>query len=314
MSDPVNFAITEFSEVALAQRDDVRLLMMANVHYARIGDVWKHLPLAEVLSIERPGRYWESHAGSSTYPLTRSPERDYGVFYFLEHANLSSALKSSAYRRLLEPCERGSTPPTYPGSPLIALKLLKGAGEHFVFCDVDGASLANIAEDARALRVSAGRVRLVHGDGIPALEEELAGLAEGEASGTFLHVDPYRPLERERGGESPLGLFARAAEQGVGCMLWHGFDSRDARAVVPDALRKRIAGHAWYGEVCLHAEDLSEVGFDPGVLGCGVVVCNVGQEALAACSHLGEGLAHAYASARLPNGRDDALEFEEDTF
>jgi 23S rRNA A2030 N6-methylase RlmJ len=310
----VNFAITEFSEVALAQRDDVRLLMMANVHYARIGDVWKHLPLAEVLSIERPGRYWESHAGSSTYPLTRSPERDYGVFYFLEHANLSSALKSSAYRRLLEPCERGSTPPTYPGSPLIALKLLKGAGEHFVFCDVDGASLANIAEDARALRVSAGRVRLVHGDGIPALEEELAGLAEGEASGTFLHVDPYRPLERERGGESPLGLFARAAEQGVGCMLWYGFDSRDARAVVPDALRKRIAGHAWYGEVCLHAEDLSEVGFDPGVLGCGVVVCNVGQEALAACSHLGEGLAHAYASARLPNGRDDALEFEEDTF
>jgi 23S rRNA A2030 N6-methylase RlmJ len=314
MSDPVNFAITEFSEVALAQRDDVRLLMMANVHYARIGDVWKHLPLAEVLSIERPGRYWESHAGSSTYPLTRSPERDYGVFYFLEHANLSSALKSSAYRRLLEPCERGSTPPTYPGSPLIALKLLKGAGEHFVFCDVDGASLANIAEDARALRVSAGRVRLVHGDGIPALEEELAGLAEGEASGTFLHVDPYRPLERERGGESPLGLFARAAEQGVGCMLWHGFDSRDARAVVPDALRKRIAGHACYGEVCLHAEDLSEVGFDPGVLGCGVVVCNVGQEALAACSHLGEGLAHAYASARLPNGRDGALEFEEDTF
>jgi hypothetical protein len=28
---------------------------MANVHYARIGDVWKHLPLAEVLTIERPG-------------------------------------------------------------------------------------------------------------------------------------------------------------------------------------------------------------------------------------------------------------------
>jgi hypothetical protein len=57
---------------------------MANVHYARIGDVWKHLPLAEVLTIERPGRYWESHAGSSSYPLTRSPQRDYGVFLFLE--------------------------------------------------------------------------------------------------------------------------------------------------------------------------------------------------------------------------------------
>ena len=303
-----------FSEVAKAQRDDVRLLAMANVHYARIGDVWKHLPLAEVLGIECPGRYWESHAGSSTYPLTHSPERDYGVFLFLERAGRSSALKGSAYRRLLDPCERGMTPQTYPGSPLIAIRLLGSAGGRFVFCDLDGASLASIAEDARALRVSAGRVRLVHGDGIPALEEELAGLAEGEASGTFLHVDPYRPLEPEHGGKSPLGLYVRAAERGVGCMLWYGFDSRDARAVVPDALRKRTAGHAWYGEVCLHAEDLSEVGFDPGVLGCGVVVCNVGQEALAACSRLGEGLASAYACARLPNGRDGALEFEEGTF
>ena len=36
------FALTEFSEVALGQRDDVRLLAMTNVHYARIGDVWNH--------------------------------------------------------------------------------------------------------------------------------------------------------------------------------------------------------------------------------------------------------------------------------
>jgi hypothetical protein len=39
---------------------------MANVHYAKIGDGWKHLFLAEVLRIECPRRYWESHAGSSS--------------------------------------------------------------------------------------------------------------------------------------------------------------------------------------------------------------------------------------------------------
>jgi hypothetical protein len=96
--------------------------------------------------------------------------------------------------------------------------------------------------------------------------------------------------------------------------MWYGFDARGERAVVLDALRERIAGGAWYGEVSLRAEDLSEVGFDPGVLGCGVVMCNVGEEALAACSRLGEELAHAYAGARLPNGRDGALEFEEGNF
>jgi 23S rRNA (adenine2030-N6)-methyltransferase len=286
---------------------------MANVHYAKIGDVWKHLPLAGVLAIERPGRYWESHAGSSSYPLTRSPERDYGVFLFLERAGSSSALKGSAYRRLLYLRERGRTSPTYPGSPLIAMELLGDTAE-FVFCDLDGQSLATIAEDARALGVPTGRVRLVQGDGVSTLDGELAGLADDEASATFLHVDPYRPLEPGRGGETPLDLFARTAEQGVGCMLWYGFDARDARAVVPDALRKRIPGGAWYGEVCLRAEDLWEVGFDPGVLGCGVVVCNVGREALTACSRLGEGLVQAYAGARLPNGRDGSLEFQEGTF
>ena len=83
---------------------------MANVYYARIGDVWKHLPLAEVLRIERPGRYWESHSGSSSYPLTRSPEREYGVFLFLERADRSSALEGSAYTA-------GSSTPTSAAGP-----------------------------------------------------------------------------------------------------------------------------------------------------------------------------------------------------
>ena len=49
---------------------------------------------------------------------------------------------------------------------------------------------------------------------------------------------------------------------------------------------------------------------DPGGLGSSVMMCNVCQDALAA-SRLGEGLAHAYVGARLPNGHDGALEFEE---
>jgi hypothetical protein len=56
--------------------------------------------------------------------------------------------------------------------------------------------------------------------------------------------------------------------------------------------------------VSLLAEDLSELGFDPGVLGCGVVVRNVSEEALVACRRLGEELTSSYAGARLPNGRD----------
>jgi hypothetical protein len=235
---------------------------MANVHYARIGDVWKHLPLAEVLSIECPGRYWESHAGSSSYPLTRSPERDYGVFLFLERGPLVGleGFDLPPAPRLLRARQDA---PDLPGLAPDRHGTARGRRGRVVFCDLDGASLANIAEDARALGVPSGRVRLVQGDGVSTLEEELAGLSEGEASGTFLHVYPYHPLEPGRAGETPLGLFAHAAERGVGCMLWYGFDATSKRAAVLDALRERIAGGAWYGEVSLRRGSLG-VALRPG--------------------------------------------------
>lgn len=75
---------------------------MANVHYGTIGDIWKHLPLAEILAIETPTRYWESHAGSSHYVLTHSPERDYGIFYFAHAASQSELLSHAVYLHLLK--------------------------------------------------------------------------------------------------------------------------------------------------------------------------------------------------------------------
>jgi 23S rRNA (adenine2030-N6)-methyltransferase len=280
---------------------------MANVHYAKIGDVWKHLPLAEVLSIECPRRYWESHAGSSSYPLACSPERDYGAFAFMERSAHSPRLEGSAYARLLAHYGGGEEP-TYPGSPLIAMALLGEAAE-FLFCDLDTESLTTITDDARALGISSGRLRLVEGDGVSTLGRELLGLTE--AAGTFLLVDPYRPLQPNADGETPLGLFSHAVERGVGSMLWYGFDSeRDRDALLGD-LRDGIARRAWFGEVSLPATDLSEVGFDPGVLGCGVVLCNAGEEAFARVRELGAGLASAYAGVVLPNGRDGSLRFRE---
>ena len=158
-------------------------------------------------------------------------------------------------------------------------------------------------------------MRLVRGDGVQTLSGEIQELAEEEAARTFVHVDPYRPLEPGPDGGTPLGLFSRAAERGARCMLWYGFDSRRDRAGLLEALRGGLAGrNAWYGEVSLRAEDLSEVGYDPGVLGCGIVVYNVSREAIDACGRLSEGLIHAYAGVRLPNGRDGTLEFEEGTF
>ena len=71
---------------------------MVNIHYGNIGDIWKHLSLAEILAIEAPSRYWESHAGSSHYTLTHSPEREYGILYFARAASQSKLLNRGKAR------------------------------------------------------------------------------------------------------------------------------------------------------------------------------------------------------------------------
>ncbi len=91
---------------------------MANVHYGKIGDIWKHLPLTEILSIESPSLYWESHAGSSHYALTHSPERDYGIFHFAHSASQSEILNTAIYTQLLKGYEDNGQLRLYPGSPL----------------------------------------------------------------------------------------------------------------------------------------------------------------------------------------------------
>ncbi len=59
---------------------------MANRHFAAFGDVWKHLPLAEILRLKPPAHYWETHAGSAGYVLTESSTRLHGAIRFLAMA------------------------------------------------------------------------------------------------------------------------------------------------------------------------------------------------------------------------------------
>jgi len=75
---------------------------MANPHFGNLGDVWKHVALAEALASERPLNYWETHAGSATYLLSHSPARDYGAYYLLEGGRRSSILSQSPYYQELK--------------------------------------------------------------------------------------------------------------------------------------------------------------------------------------------------------------------
>jgi 23S rRNA A2030 N6-methylase RlmJ len=94
---------------------------VANRHFAKVADVWKHLPLAEVLSIDRPRSYWESHAGSATYEMIDDAERRYGVLRFLQVAPRHPALAGSHYLAILRSMGVSTGQlASYPGSGVSA--------------------------------------------------------------------------------------------------------------------------------------------------------------------------------------------------
>ncbi len=291
---------------------------MANPHFGNIGDVWKHLALAALLAGERPLKYWESHSGAARYILSTTPQRTYGIFYFLQNVDRSQVLRSSAYNNTLEDLEdmNGSVP-TYPGSPLLALMLLRTTAEAFVFCDVDEESLASIGECAAWVGVNERRVRCICGDGVGVLLEEIEATPEGDLLDTLVFIDPFDPLEGLEVEASPMDLFCTATSAGAKTVLWYGFRSGEERTRCWDAMLRTIRAYEidssgavlWCGEICLRDMDDPDFTFDPGVRGCGLLTANLGDEARKRCSDLGKELSRLYERATVPTGHSGAFDF-----
>ena len=115
---------------------------MANRHFGNIGDVWKHVVLAEVLEREPPGWYAETHAGSGAYPVVRSGGRAYGFLRFLEVAPRFPVLARSRYREVAASYAGGARG-LYPGSALLAMTML-GDAASYLLCDLDPESVTDL--------------------------------------------------------------------------------------------------------------------------------------------------------------------------
>jgi 23S rRNA A2030 N6-methylase RlmJ len=288
---------------------------VANRHFGKLGDVWKHLPLCEVLAHERPSLYAETHAGSAAYELTDDAERRYGVYRIR-----AAALSGSRYAAHLawaldgtldarEPAEERSG--VIPGSPLLAMLEL-GASSRYLLCDKDPDSTKDLTRWASRLDLH-GRVEAVTGDGMAAVAEKVLD-DRAVAASTVVHVDPYDPDAREPGSLSALELTARLITAGVRVVYWYGFDAPAERAWALDALHQASGAALWCGDMGVTAAD--GTARDDGDLGrattpgtgCGVVLANVGGATLDRCAALGSALARAYDGAPLPDGRPGRLD------
>jgi hypothetical protein len=249
-----------------------------NNHFAELGDVWKHLPLAEILRVDPPRAYWETHAGSASYPLTESPSRLHGALRFLSLAPYDPDLRSCAYLAALR-----HEPGVYPGSATLAMWSL-GASASYLFCDVDPRSAASLRDASGGLDV-----RVVDADGVSAIERE-AQLARVDARDVLVHIDPFEPFERlSRDSRTPVELAGWLADVGYRLVYWYGYDSVERRGWARDV----IAGLApdaelWCGDVLIPAS-LVYPGMS-GAWGCGVVLANATETETRICERLGRGL------------------------
>jgi hypothetical protein len=275
---------------------------MANRHFGKLADVWKHGVLLEVLGRQPPTRYAETHAGSAAYPMVADPERRFGVLRLLAVADDFPALAGSPYVAALRPyIEAGR----YPGSALLAMTVL-GDGCEYLLCDLDPVSAADLRRHAadRGLR----RCEVAERDGMATTAAWLAG---GPA---VVHIDPFEPFAGADGGRSAVQFAADVADQGHRLAYWYGYDQPAERAWAADEIGRLTDVPLWCGDI--QVLDATGAGH-PGHLGtattagtgAGVVLANVDADTVAACTALGEALAAAYADSTLPDGTPGRLAF-----
>ena len=290
---------------------------MANVYFGNSGDVWKHLAFAEIVATEQPLHVWESHAGSALYSLSPSPERDFGVYFFHEQAAKTAILRDSAYARILRELEPGGELHDYPGSPFLAMCLLKLGPADFVFCDKDKMSLADIERAASRLSINNARLRLIHGDGLSTVSQLGAELPTAEAASTVVHIDPYQPWRASSLGLNAFDLLCQLGDRGITCMLWTGYNTISQRDKWFQALQRATAkagtsaeGLAlWCGDVCFVGITDGQPSQSSPVISSLIIGSHLSARTRAACDELGHELARIYRFAPLADVRVAAIEY-----
>ncbi len=269
-----------------------------NHHFGELGDVWKHLPLAEILRLNPPRHYWETHAGSAGYPLTPSPSRRHGALRFLACAPDEPALQGCAYLQALR-----ARPDVYPGSPTLAIRAL-GQKARYLFCDIDPQSVASLRSVSADLDA-----RVIEGDGVSTILRE-AQRVRVDPAAVLVHIDPFDPHERRApNGQSPIELAGWLAGAGYRVCYWYGYDAVEARGWARDAIAQRAPDAAlWCGDALIPAPFIYPD--RSGAWGCGVVLANATRAEMDACARLGHALERISAGDVLDGNDPDRLTFQ----
>ena len=247
--------------------------MATYTHFAKQPDVLKHLILCKVLKNETPQVYVETNSACAIYPMTQTPEQQYGIYHFLEKADEVPSLKDSVYYQL----ESGEMAKgNYLGSPALAMNVLGKQAKRFVFFDLEKSALENVGTYAQQIGLSPF-VEIYHADSSRGTIELLPSLP----TSSFIHIDPYEIDKKGNSGVTYLDVLIQATLLGMKCLLWYGFMTGDDKASLDNYITSSLekAGIKDYTgvELTMNSIRKDSVLCNPGILGSGILTTNVSQ-------------------------------------
>lgn len=208
-------------------------------HAGNFADVHKHAVLARILEYlrQKPGgfRVIDSHAGAGRYDLnaaeaSRSGEWRDGIARVWEkrvEADVRASELLAPYIAAIAACNTGFDLRTYPGSALIAQKMLRGQ-DRLVACEIEPRSATSLAGLLRGDR----RAKAITIDGWTAIS---AYVPPKERRGLVFIDPPFEDAADFTHLSDALAAAHRKWPAGI-YMLWYPIKTREG----PDALARRL--------------------------------------------------------------------------
>ena len=100
-----------------------------------------------------------------------------------------------------------------------------------------------------------------------------------------------RPYKGEHKTKYYLDVFLEAAASKIPVMLWYGFNTRKEQQFLHKMTEEKVDSHrvlsAGFPEHTIHAYEVvmtlmqeEEITYNPGILGCGLMVCNLSERSM----------------------------------
>lgn len=268
--------------------------MSTYTHFAKQPDVLKHLILCEALRNEAPQVYVETNSACAIYPMTHTPEQQYGIYHFLENADEDKSLTDSIYYKL-ESAEMAKG--HYLGSPALAMNVLGEQTKRFVFFDLEKSALDNVALYAKQIGLNTS-VEVRNTNSLEGTMQLLPSLPES----SFIHIDPYEIDKKGESGYTYLDVLIKATQLGMKCLLWYGFITEDDKESLENYITSNLKKEGIKSYTCVELTMNSirkdSILCNPGILGSGILATNLSQESQQMILDYGNKLVDIYKDAK----------------